>query len=76
VRAVLLFEQPTIADSEIRWASGVLPRNGVTYDHQATMITWFFEEVAKLPLTANERRVAAEIERHMLAQVRQAYRHN
>jgi hypothetical protein len=76
VRTVLLFEQPTIADSELRWAHGVLPRSGVTYEHQAAMITWFFEEVAKLPLDANERRVANEIERHLLAQVRQVYRYN
>ncbi len=76
VRAMLLFEQPTLADSELRWAHGVLPRSGVTYEHQAMLIARFFEEVATLPLTSNERRVAHEIERHMLAQVNQVYRHH
>lgn len=76
VRAVLLFEQPTIADAELRWAHGVLPRSGVTYEHQAALISWFFEEVTRLPLDTGERRIANEIERHMLMQVRQVYRQN
>jgi hypothetical protein len=76
VRAVLLFEQPTLADTELHWAHGVLPRSGVTYEHQSALISWFFEEVARLPLNTNERRLVFDLERHMLAQVRKVYHHN
>jgi hypothetical protein len=76
VRAALLFEQPALVDNDLRWAHGVLPRSGVTYEHQSTMIRWFFEEVTRLPLSVNEHRVATELERHMLSQVRYVYHGN
>lgn len=76
VRTVLLFEHPGVAEQEIRWAQGVLPRSGVTYEHQATMMRWFFEEARRLPLSPSEAALIREIEQFFLAQVRQAYQSN
>lgn len=66
VRAVLLFDLPSLADKELSWAHGVLPHRGVTYQHQSAMIRWFFEEVRRLPLTAAELDLAREIEQYFL----------
>lgn len=76
VRAVLLFEEPTLADKEFAWARGVLPRHGVTYQHQSTMVRWFFEEVRRLPLTHEERVLTREIEQYFLKLVSSIYRVN
>lgn len=76
VRSILLFELPALADQELRWAKGVLPRNGVTPEHQAMMVRWFFEEVRKLPISATELAVAREIEQYFLAQIRIVYQLN
>lgn len=76
VRAILLFELPSLADQELRWAHGVLPRNGVTYEHQTTMVRWFFEEVRKLPLSNAELAITREIEQYFLNQIRQVFREN
>src|SRR5690606_10523723 len=42
VRSMLIFELPALADQELRWAQGVLPRKGVTYEHQSALVRWFF----------------------------------
>lgn len=76
VRSVLLFELPSLADRELEWAHGVLPRRGVTYEHQSAMIRWFFEEVRRLPLSAAELAVANEIEQYFLRAATQAYHGN
>lgn len=76
VRAVLLFDLPTLADNEINWAQGVLPNRGVTYQHQSTMIRWFFEEVRRLPLTTPELDLTREVEQHFLRAVHDAYNSN
>lgn len=73
VRTVLLFELPSIADNEISWAAGVLPRRGVTYQHQSSMVRWFFEEVRRLTLTPAQLELTYELERHFLLAVEQAY---
>jgi hypothetical protein len=73
VRSVLLFELPSLADQELRWARGVLPRSGVTFEHQTTMVRWFFEEVRKLPISSMELAISREIEQYFLGQIRQAY---
>ena len=73
VRSVLLFEQLSLADSEFRWAHAVLPRSGVTYEHQSAMVRWYFDEVRRLPLGQSELSVVRELEQHFLGQVRQAY---
>jgi hypothetical protein len=70
VRSVLLFDLPSLADQELRWARGVLPRSGVTFEHQTAMVRWFFEEVRKLPLGASELAISREIEQHFLGQIR------
>lgn len=74
VRAVLLFESPALADTELRWASGVLPRSGVTYEHQSAMVRWYFEEVRRLPLSPGEVALTNELEYYFLEQVRLAYK--
>lgn len=73
VRAVLLFELPALADSELVWAHGVLPRHGVTYEHQVAMIRWFFEEVRRLTLSPSERELARELENYFLQAIGQVY---
>lgn len=73
VQAILLFETMTIADQEFRWASGVLPRSGVTYRHQMSMVSWFFEEVRRLELDSSEMALTRQIEEHLLDQVDQIY---
>jgi len=76
VRSVLLFDLPALADEELRWAHGVLPRKGVTLEHQSAMVRWFFEEVRRLQLSADELAVARETEQHLLASISQAYQAN
>jgi hypothetical protein len=66
VRAILLFGLPNLAEQELRWAVGVLPRSGVTTEHQAAMIRWFFEETRQIRLGPAEIAVTQELERYML----------
>lgn len=76
VRAILLFDLPSLADQELAWARGVLPRSGVTYYHQDAMVRWYFEEVLSLDLPPSERLVAREIEYYLLSLLRNLYRGN
>lgn len=66
VRAILIFETLSLADQEFQWAAGVLPRNGVTYRHQSFMVRWFFEELGRLGLDAEELMVIREVEHYIL----------
>ncbi len=66
VRAILLFGLPTLAEQELRWAVGVLPRSGVTTEHQAAMIRWFFEETRQIGLGQAEIAITQELEQYML----------
>lgn len=76
VRAVLIFEAPALADQELSWAHGVLPRSGVTYQHQSAMIRWFFEEVRRLPLTPAELALARELEQYFLQVTTDVFQQN
>jgi hypothetical protein len=76
VRAILLFDLPSLADQELRWAQGVLPRSGVTPEHQSSMVRWFFEEVRKLPISSIELAIVREIEQYFLARIRQIHKAN
>jgi hypothetical protein len=76
VRAVLVFELPALADSEISWAGGVLPRSGVTRHHVAAMVRLYFEEVRRLPLSPAESELSREIERYFVGAINQAYEQN
>ena len=73
VRTVLLFEQPAIADGELTWAHGVLPQHGVTHQHQAAMVRWFFEELRNLPLSQPEQSLSRELEHYFLTVVSRVY---
>lgn len=73
VRAVLLFELPSLAANEFTWAREVLRRSGVTEQHLASMVRWFFEELRQLPLTQAERELAGELELHFLSTLRQVH---
>jgi len=66
VRAILLFGLPNLAEQELRWAVGVLPRSGVTTEHQAAMIRWFFEETRRIGLGPAELAITQELEQYML----------
>ncbi|MFP4435979.1 MAG: hypothetical protein ACLFVO_01925 [Chloroflexaceae bacterium] len=66
VRAILLFGLPNLAEQELRWAVGVLPRSGVTTEHQAAMIRWFFEETRQIGLEPAEIAITQELEQYML----------
>lgn len=66
VRAILMFDMLSLADQELYWAHGVLSRSGVTYEHQSTMVRWFFEEVRRLDLELAELAVTRELEYYML----------
>jgi hypothetical protein len=74
VQAILLFETLTIADQEFRWAGGVLPRNGVTYQQQISMARWFFKEINQLQLNADEKLLLADIEQHILHLIDDIYK--
>jgi len=76
VRAILLFDLPSLADQELHWAQGVLPRSGVTPEHQTTMVRWFFEEVRKLPISSLELAITREIEQYFLGRIRQIHKAN
>lgn len=73
VRSVLLFDLPALADQELTWAHGVLLRRGVTYQHQAAMVRWFFEEVRRLALSPAELALTRELEGYFVQAVTQAY---
>lgn len=73
VRSVLLFDLPSLVEQELAWAHGVLPRRGVTYQHQSAMVRWFFEEVRRLPLSPPELELARELEQRMLRSVDAVY---
>lgn len=73
VRAALIFETFELMDQEFAWASGVLPRYGVVYEHQAAMIRYFFDELRRLGLEPGELDVAYELEHHALEVVRQLF---
>lgn len=72
-RAMLLFDLPTLADYELAWASGALPRIGVTHDHQVAMVRWYFEELRRFDLAPGELAQTRDLEGYLLAQVRQTY---
>jgi hypothetical protein len=74
VQAILLFETFDIADQEFEWASGVLPRSGVSYKHQAAMVRWFFDEAEQLSLTADELATLREVRQHLVKTVDRLYR--
>lgn len=76
VRSVLLFEHPGLADSELAWASGVLPRRGVTAEHQTAMVRWFFEEVRRLPISAAERDLSRELEQYFVQVIGSSHERN
>ncbi|WP_129674798.1 hypothetical protein [Candidatus Chloroploca sp. Khr17] len=73
VRSVLLFDLPSLADNELAWASGVLPRRGVTFEHQDAMVRWFFEEVRQLSLNEAEQAIIITTEQHFLRALYHAY---
>ncbi|NJM07525.1 hypothetical protein HC891_17080 [Candidatus Gracilibacteria bacterium] len=73
VRAVLLFELPELANKEFSWARGVLPRHGVTIEHQYALISVFFEEVRRLNLGPAELQLARDVEHEILNQIQCAY---
>ncbi|EFO79961.1 hypothetical protein OSCT_2171 [Oscillochloris trichoides DG-6] len=74
VRAILIFDLPSLADQELEWAQGVLPRSGVKLEHQMSMVRWFFEEVRKLPIGSMEQAIAHEIERYFLGRIKQIHK--
>lgn len=74
VRAILLFEVLELADQEFQWAGGVLPRHGVQFQHQTALVRWYFEEVSRLDLDAEELALAGEIEEHLLSIIRAIYK--
>jgi hypothetical protein len=73
VRAILLFELPDLANKEFSWARGVLPRHGVTIEHQYALIKVFFEEVRQLKLDTAAQHLVQELELELLAQIQRAY---
>ncbi len=73
VRAMLLFDLLTLADQELGWASGVLPRHGVTYEHQSAMVRYFFDEVRKFGLGPGELTVVRELECYLLDKIKTNY---
>jgi hypothetical protein len=76
VRSVLLFELPALADTELQWAVGVLPRRGVTREHQTAMVRWFFEEVRRLPIGNAERDLSREVEQYLVEAIGHAFERN
>ncbi len=73
VQAMLIFEMPEIADQELQWAANILPRSGVTYDQQSSMVRWFFEELRQLNLDSDESSLAQDIEHYLIGVVRNIY---
>jgi hypothetical protein len=73
VQAICVFESFSVVDQEFRWAIGVLPRNGVSYDHQMAMVRWFFEELHRLGLEDDEAKLVSEIESYITHLIDQLY---
>lgn len=73
VRAVLVFDLPELVERELMWAHGVLPRIGVTYTHQSTMISWYFEELRSLAASPDEIHLVRNLEHTFLGAVRTVY---
>jgi hypothetical protein len=73
VRAVLIFESYDVLDNEFQWAIGVLPRRGVTYQHQSAMVRCFCDEVYRLGLEVDEFTLMRDIENYMLRLIRTLY---
>lgn len=73
VRAMLIFEDFSIASREIQWAIGVLPHRGVRFEHQSTMVRWFFDEVSQMDLPEAERQLSYQLRDYLLGLVRTAY---
>lgn len=76
VRAVLLFEMLELAERELTWAYGVLPRSGVTYEQKESMTRWFFTEVRQLGLPLPELAVTNELEDFFLDVLAKLYQTN
>lgn len=73
VRAILLFDLPELADKELAWAYGVLPRSGVTFEHQASMIAWFFDEIQQLGIEPDETIIVEMLKQRMLDVMQRIY---
>jgi hypothetical protein len=73
VRAVLVFESYDVLDNEFQWAVGVLPRRGVTYQHQSAMVRCFCDEVYRLRLEVDEFTLMRDIEHYILRLIRTLY---
>jgi hypothetical protein len=76
LQAILLFETLDLADQEFRWAGGVLPRSGVTYQHNLSMTRWFFQEINQFELQPGEALLLASIEQHILQLIEETYAPN
>jgi hypothetical protein len=69
MRAVLLFRQPALAEQELAWAWGVLPRSGVRPEHQDEMFRLFFAALRRLALSPPEARLVDALEPYLLARI-------
>jgi len=73
LRGALIFETYSLLDQEFGWAVGVLPRYGVTYQHQSSMAHWFFAELYHLGMDTTELNLARDMEAYTLELIRRVY---
>lgn len=73
VQAGVLLDWSLVA-AEFAWASGVLMRLGITWEHQECLITSYFTEVLDLPdWTPEEQHELERIAQHLRVVARAAY---
>jgi hypothetical protein len=69
VRAMLLFEAPTLAEPELRWARDVLQRWGVTSQHTAGLIDCYFADLEQSGIDVPQVKLARQLHRFLLTQL-------
>lgn len=71
VRAMLLFEAPTLAEPELRWARDVLVRWGVTRQHTTALIDLYFADIDQRELDPAVTKLARHLHHFLLTQLDQ-----
>jgi hypothetical protein len=71
VRAMVLFDAPTLAEPELRWARDVLARWGVTRRHTVGLIDLYFADLEQSGLDSPQLKLARQLHRFLLTQLDQ-----
>lgn len=73
VRGILVFDTLSVAENELRWAAGVLPRYGVQRKHHTALMHTYFTEVMQLDLDLSEMALVTDLRANLLAMLDVCY---